>query len=120
MCACSFFKNKIRASLKINESAYNILSHCDGNNSIDDIISALCEKYSSSEEEVRNNVEPFLKQLISLDLIEFLESPNFINIKRGSSKIYFPDVIIWEITDFCPLDCKHCYLESKNNVVFVI
>lgn len=115
--SCSFFKNKTRNSLKINESAYNILSYCDGNYSKDDIISALCEKYSSSEEEVRSNVEPFLKQMIDLDLIECLESPNSSNIKRGSSKIYFPDVIMWEITDFCPLDCKHCYLESKNNVV---
>lgn len=60
--SCSFFKNKIRNSLKISESAYNILSRCDGNNSIDYIISILCEKCSSSEEEVRNNVEPFLNR----------------------------------------------------------
>lgn len=115
--SCSFFKNNTRNSLEINESAYNILSYCDGNYTKDDSISALCEKYSSSEEEIRNNVEPFLKQMINVDLIEFLGLPKPSNIKRGSSKIYFPDVIMWEITDFCPLDCKHCYLESKSNVV---
>lgn len=112
----SFFKNKIRNSLQINQSAYDILSYCDGTNSVDDIILHLCKKYSD-ESTVKNNVEGFLKPLVDSKLIEFSSIKNLCKIQKGNSMFYFPDVIIWEITNFCPLDCKHCYLKSKNQFI---
>lgn len=110
----SFFKNKIRNSLQINQSAYDILSYCDGTNSMDDIVLHLRKKYNSDENTVKNNVESFLKPLTDSELVEFSSIKNLYNIQKGSHAFYLPDVIIWEITNFCPLDCKHCYLETKN------
>lgn len=113
----SFFKNGIRNSLQINRSAYDILSYCNGQNSMEDIILNLYEKYGSDKNAVKNNVESFIKPLIDSELIEFSPIKSLYNVKKGNSEFCLPDVIIWEITNFCPLDCKHCYLENKNQFI---
>ena len=109
-----FFKNGIRNSLQINQSAYDILSYCDGTNSVDDIVFHLRKRYDSNENTIKNNVESFLKPLTDSELVEFTSVKNLCNIQKGNRAFYLPDVIIWEITNFCPLDCKHCYLKTKN------
>lgn len=110
----SFFKEGIRNSLQINQSAYDILCCCDGQHNMEDTVLHLCKKYNSDKNTVKNNVENFLNPLIDSKLVEFSSSKSLIGIKKGNIEFCLPDVIIWEITNFCPLDCKHCYLENKN------
>lgn len=109
--------NNTRDSTLLNKSASKILKLCDGTNSLNDIINLLRKEYNEKLDIVKSNVENFLNPLISCGLIEKLNQKTPSNIKRGSSSIYYPDVIIWEITNFCPLRCRHCYLAKKNNQI---
>lgn len=59
-----------------------------------------------------NSIDSFART--DSELVEFSSIKNLYDIQKGSHAFYLPDVIIWEITNFCPLDCKHCYLETKN------
>ncbi len=112
----SFFKNGKREFLKINESAYNILKLCSGKYSMEDIVSFLLRSYDSGEDEVRGNVENFLRPLIVSSLVEIVGSGTCDKIERGNREICFPDAIMWEITDCCPLECRHCYLGDKSGI----
>ena len=47
-----------------------------------------------------------------------VETKNFANIIKGDKNIAYPEAIVWELTDYCPLNCRHCYLPKKNNNVF--
>lgn len=113
------FANNVRESLKINKTAFEILSLCNGDNSITDIINILKDRYNDSYTTVEKNVKDFLTPLFDLGVIYDIHSAkpsqSFI---RGNKNIFYPDVLIWEITDYCPLNCKHCYLPKKNNNVF--
>ena len=111
------YMNNTRDSTLLNKSASSILKLCDGTNSLSDISNILRKEYNEKLDIVRSNVENFLNPLISCGLIEKLSQKTPSNIKRGSSSIYYPDVISWEITDFCPLMCRHCYLSKKNNQI---
>lgn len=113
----SSFKDKVRSALVINESAFNILKLCDGTNSIESIITKLKNKYNSETNTIRKNVEEFLTPLIERGLVEISKNREFKNVIRGNKNIYYPDVMMFEITYKCPLDCKHCYLPKKDGSV---
>ncbi len=113
----SFFKNNFRSDLVINNSAASILELCSGTNSLKDIVNIIGEKYDSSHEIIKANVEDFLKPFIDCKLVEYSSNKKMQDIVRGSSDIYYPDALIWEITDYCPLKCRHCYLPDKNNFI---
>lgn len=116
------YKDGIRDSVEINKTALDILDFCDGTNTIDYIVGKLKNKYNEKEEVVKENVEEFLLPLIDSGLIDNSNQPENNNFKskmmRGSRKIFYPDIIIWEVTDFCPLNCKHCYLGNKSGSIF--
>jgi Predicted Fe-S oxidoreductases len=114
----SSFINETRRTVLINESASSILGLCDGMHSVEDIISILSDKYKEDSNVVRENVQEFLNPLIQLgdvkdNKVEFSDKI----IVRGSSEVYYPDALCWEITDYCPLNCIHCYLPRKNSNV---
>lgn len=98
------FANNVRESLKINKTAFEILSLCNGDNSITDIINILKDRYNDSYTTVEKNVKDFLTPLFDLGVIYDIHSAkssqSFI---RGNKNIFYPDVLIWEITDYCPL-----------------
>ncbi|NFD78322.1 radical SAM protein [Clostridium botulinum] len=112
----SFFLNGKRRYVGINESASSILGLCDGMHSIEYIISILSDKYKEDSNVVEKNVQefldPFIKDGIVID--NKVEISNKSSIK-GSSEVNYPNAICWEITDYCPLNCRHCYLPRKNN-----
>lgn len=116
------YKDGFRDSVKINKTAADILSFCDGTNSFDYIVEELKNKYNENEDVVRKNIKEFLLPLIKLGIIEnkteSIKKANSELRVRGSRKIFYPDILIWEVTDFCPLNCKHCYLTKKNNNIF--
>lgn len=103
-------------NLVINLTAFDILSLCNGQNNINEIVNILFDKYDKSKEEIENDVRSFLEgctkgRIISYSTKVTCNNKNYIN---GDSQVYYPDVISWEITSFCPLNCVHCYLKEKN------
>lgn len=111
----SFYLNNERGTVEINESAKNILTLCDGTNNIEMIVDALKYTYQDKREDITDFVNEFLKPLINAKIVVDQKSEKLDNIIRGSSGFFLPDSIAWEITDYCPLKCRHCYLDSKNN-----
>lgn len=114
----SYFKNGIRESLVINKSAYEILEICNGLYSDASATEILKDKYKEENiEDISRNISEFLTPLKQYGLVEYTDCQKEINISLGSAEIYYPDIIIWEITDYCPLKCKHCYLGKKKDIV---
>lgn len=111
----SSFKDGIRKVLSINKSAFDILSLCDGTNSITDISDKLKVKYNSDSNAINEFVEAFLRPLIEQGLVKESTNKELCEIQRGDANIHYPDVMMFEITYNCPLDCKHCYLHKKDN-----
>ena len=114
----SIYNNNSRGSIVINDSASNILELCDGTNTLDDIVNILRKKYNDTEDNVKKNVTEFLQPFISSNIIQKIKNKTFSNIIKGDKNIAYPDVIVWELTDYCPLNCRHCYLPKKNNNIF--
>lgn len=100
-----------RFNLVINEEAYDIYKYCNGKNTIEMIIDKLKVKYTNPEKYVLD----FVEKNIEKHIIETSEIRKEDLIERGSKSIYYPDVVVWEITNVCPLNCKHCYLGTKHN-----
>ena len=105
------------ANLIINQTAFDIFSLCNGSMDVDDIIKKLLTKYEISYKELKDKVDNFLYDALQKNIIVFRDNPSIktCNFIKGSNKVYYPDIISWEITDYCPLDCKHCYLDKKNS-----
>ncbi len=105
------------ANLSINETAFDIFSLCDGNTDVDHIVKSLLLKYKISHKELKIKVDDFLANALQKDITVFDEKASIIpyDFIKGSNKIYYPDIISWEITDYCPLNCLHCYLDKKNS-----
>jgi hypothetical protein len=103
----------------VNESAVSILELCNGKNSINDIVKTLAKKYSETLEKVEKLVTDFLeysRQLGNLTLLkEPTEEENVVEI-LGSNNQWIPDTILMELTYDCPLNCIHCYLDSRKPI----
>lgn len=111
----SIFRNNQRINLIINKSAEEILSMCNGFYSIEDIVELLSFKYKDNPDKVNGYVNEIINTFAKYKVINDEKSTSNNEIKRGNPKCYLPDSIIWEITDMCPLRCKHCYLGNKKN-----
>jgi MoaA/NifB/PqqE/SkfB family radical SAM enzyme len=114
-CSLIFYKNGFRSSFPINDSAYEILRLCDGSHSFKEIVKQLKSVYDEELETIQENVLEFLNPMIEGGFIEKISSKTCFKTVKGSKEIYYPNSLCWEITDYCPLKCRHCYLPSKNN-----
>lgn len=103
-------------NLNINTTAFDIFSLCNGENSINEIVNNLSDKYYESKENLEKYVLDFLDNSVKNNLLDYLKVPSFNSQDyiKGNNQIYYPDVISWEITNFCPLNCMHCYLKEKT------
>ncbi|MDR3156913.1 MAG: PqqD family peptide modification chaperone [Lactobacillales bacterium] len=110
-----FYKNGFRESFPINDSAYEILRLCDGTHSFQEIVEQLKSIYDEETEIIQENVSEFLTPIIEEEFVEEISSRKFYQTTKGSAEIFYTDSLCWEITDYCPLKCRHCYLPSKNN-----
>ncbi len=108
--------NGTRINVVINDTAYDILRCCNGKNTFDSIMEILNEQYVSSSD----MVSEFLEQNIGSGIVQFSQESyqNNFQLVKGNDKIYYPDILIWEITNICPLKCKHCYLGDRKNIWF--
>lgn len=118
-CFYIFNSEGIRHLTSINESGSMILALCNGNHSQEEIIFEINQQYDETLKETEKKVKDFLTPLINANLI--LDKRNGNNKKvivKGSSEVYLPTIISWDITEQCPLNCKHCYIgEKRNNVL---
>jgi pyrroloquinoline quinone biosynthesis protein D len=57
--------------LKLNETAHEVLSRCDGQKTVGDIIAALCEEYDVPAEELSGDVLESLAQFHHRQLVVF-------------------------------------------------
>ena len=64
------FDLKSRQTYKMNKTALEIWSLCNGSHSIDHIIKTIVDKFGVDETEARTDVEEFVSKLSSLGLIE--------------------------------------------------
>lgn len=112
----SFALNNRRVSLKINKSAKEILRLCNGYYSIEEMIRFFHNKYGQDDQTIEIYINKIVSPFISAHIIENHHNMENTTVVRGSSQYYTPDSIIWEITDNCPLNCKHCYLGDKNGL----
>lgn len=103
--------NGTRSNIKINESAFNILKLCTGNNTITDIYTGLNEIYDYN----KDYVDDFINKLVTMGIIGHNETKEFSSNIKGNKNFFLPNVLIWEITNKCPLNCLHCYLGKKES-----
>lgn len=114
----SFSSNGRHSMTTVNDSAGTILSLCDGKHSFDEIVSEISQKYDDDYNKIQKMVLDFIKIFIDAGVIK--DNTDRVNQKgcgiiKGSEDVYLPSMISWELTDYCPLKCQHCYLGKKNN-----
>lgn len=111
-CRLILSHNGKSISTKINDTAFDILSLCNGYNTLNSIVNYLVDKYNEDHDNVVNIVSDFLDESSKLGTISYVKSSedsNF-NIKiLGSKDYYVPLFLSLEVTYKCPLKCKHCY-----------
>ncbi|WP_445505837.1 radical SAM/SPASM domain-containing protein [Niallia sp. 03091] len=97
---------------RVNQSAYDTLTLCNGENSEEDICTYL-ENLHGKVNEIE--VIEFLKQLVSLELLDFSEIPNRCKGEVFDGKeFYSPFIATLELTRRCPLKCQHCYINAGD------
>ena len=110
--------NGHRGMIMVNESAAKILSLCDGKTKVLNIKSELTEYYKEDYNRVSALVDNFIDSFSTLGYIDLLleETQRDSLVFIGSSTYWTPNVIAIELTEACPLRCKHCYLDAGNGV----
>ena len=103
--------------IRINRTAAEILSLCNGEYSISDIIKTLCALYEmENQETIHEIVSDFITDSVDRGYVN-------MQMKYGTSspvKIYgdysmvTPVFACLEVTKRCPLKCKHCYNNSGS------
>lgn len=110
----SFINDNQKCIIQINGSGFEILSLCTGKYTENDIVSILERKYPNDD--ISHMVIDFLEMFRKNSLICLKKEKTYDNIKFvGSNDYYCPSFIILELTNNCPLNCRHCYLGEKKN-----
>ena len=98
----------------INHEALEILRLCDGTKTLDDIISINTLLYND-EKKVSNLVTEFLESVVENKIVSVLTDKLDTPIKiaiDGSKEFWTPLHVTLEMTQQCPLYCKHCFVNA--------
>lgn len=99
--------------ISINKTAGEILSLCDGNHTVDDIIDIMHQRYNEDYSIVQKNVYQFIENSYKMGTIEHNDEKRHVDITIiGNENRWTPDFIDIELTHGCMLRCKHCYLDA--------
>ncbi|MDR2544161.1 MAG: radical SAM protein [Methanobrevibacter sp.] len=98
--------------ISLNEDATNIFLECDGLSSIDKITHNLSSKYGEDYDEIKDVVSSFILNNKYLDIFDE-PKPREIVI-TGSKDLQSPLHLLFELTDFCNWNCKHCFNDSSS------
>lgn len=96
----------------INRVASEMLLYCDGTFTVDEIISKILINYSLKKEtEIYNGLTDFFLKSKELGHMSFSTcSRKTKPVVSGSLNYFSPEAIQIELTQQCPLSCKHCYV----------
>ena len=100
----------------LNETAFRILSLCDGLRSIEDVVNTLASEYEVDIQRLRSDVVEFLEDARRRGLIEYSEKPEHVEVKslpltESIETVGFlraPVMVSIEVTTRCNLKCIHC------------
>jgi radical SAM protein with 4Fe4S-binding SPASM domain len=108
--------------LRLNETASDILSLCDGEHNIREICESLANEYEETYNRVLKGTLSFLKQGYEAGFITFDESykkvckykklnMSLTDILHEPLKnyLYSPEKVYFEVSSKCNLKCSHCY-----------
>jgi radical SAM protein with 4Fe4S-binding SPASM domain len=94
--------------IKINSSAASLLNLCNGSRSLDEIIVELCDRFQSTEKEIRGLAKSFIHDFSDRGIIWVKdEKMRWFNAPP-------PESIFWEITAECNLKCLHCVVSADK------
>lgn len=103
--------------LPVNETALAVLRECDGTKTFQQIILQITQKYCQNKElgDFIEKMAAFFQELLEKGYIAcqnsaFHRSVNLVDV----SDICYPDNVVFELTDFCNLNCRHCYRNSDS------
>lgn len=95
----------------INDVCFEIVTLCNGENRITDIVEKCVEKYKISYEEAKCNIIELLDLMEKEYQLElrYTDYPAYKPISIDVETFYFPQVATLELTQLCNLRCLHCY-----------
>jgi radical SAM protein with 4Fe4S-binding SPASM domain len=104
-------------SAETNYAGGDVLAFCDGQRSIEQICQEICNKYAIDLNDARRKIEKVLHPLLNKGLIEV---NNQSDKKRKINEVvdinYPLNVLFFESTLKCNLQCVHCYAyDFKTN-----
>lgn len=99
--------------MRINKTAAELLSLCDGRHSIDDIIKDFIKRYDDKEDTISLYIEDFLQEGVDKGHITLCtqRQERDVNV-YGDFSLATPVNACFEITKRCSLRCRHCFNDS--------
>ncbi|WP_086314118.1 hypothetical protein A5821_001694 [Enterococcus sp. 7F3_DIV0205] len=111
----SFIESNTKCIVELNKSGFEILSLCNGKNTLDMIINQLYKRYPAEDTAIfiKEFLQTFENSKVVEKKAERYSGQN--QVIYGTNEYYCPVSIMLELTNYCPLDCLHCYLGKKKN-----
>ncbi len=97
----------------INKDSLEILTLCNGKNTIYDISRLIADKYAITLNEALNVVELFLNSMVDIQVVQYNGMAEMDALETTASANSFRSLAI-EITKNCNLRCVHCYLPAGD------
>ena len=96
---------------RVNETAVEIMRLINGQNTYDDIVKALCDKYREEYSSVEKKLNDFLEMIAKQYGLKIVtqNEPIERNIVEMHKDVVSPMVASIEITNKCNIRCVHCY-----------
>ncbi len=109
------YDKKIKKNLIANEDLVEILSLCNGQNSIQNIINDISEKRKYGQEQIFEKTTNVLSKLAEDKLIYFKKEKSYVPIRIREYNFRFPlNFVYLEPTRRCNFRCIHCYAMSPS------
>ena len=105
------FSSPYEGTVEINESACDLLKLCNGDRSLDEIVTVLAEHYDSDAAEITEHVQ---------EHIHLQEQKGVLWTRREKMRWFDappPESIFWEITAECNLRCRHCNVSADRKLI---
>lgn len=105
--------------IAVTNPGIEILSYCDGRRSIEHIVEKISNIYDGDYSDINKIVVEFLETSKKNKMVFYSDTPiESTKIKCvGNCDTHSPIVASINVTDKCPLKCKHCYLDAGQGDV---